>query len=184
MLPVSINIATSNLEDDDFVEDITAALQRHVIAPAMLELEVTETAMMENSVLALARLETLATMGIRIAIDDFGTGHSSLAYLQTLPASVVKIDKSFVDALGTDDERGETIIATMITLVGELGLQVVAEGVETEDALAILTRMGCDAVQGYLFARPMDPQDLPLWVTRFNATDGARQIQQADRAAA
>lgn len=179
VLPLSINIATSNLEDDDFVEQITAALARHAIPPAMLELEVTETAVMENSVLALARLEALAATGIRIAIDDFGTGHSSLAYLQTLPADVVKIDKSFVDALGADDGRGETIIATMITLISELGLRVVAEGVETADAVAMLTNMGCDEVQGYAFAPALEAGALLPWIAQFNGTAGAATIERA-----
>ena len=137
----------------------------------MLEVEVTESAMMENSAQSLARLEALAATGVRVAIDDFGTGHSSLAYLQTLPASVVKIDKSFVDPLDTDDARSRTVIATMISLSKKLGFRVVAEGVETVGAVDTLTRMACDEAQGYVFARPLEAQDVLPWIARFNGDD-------------
>ena len=170
MLPVSINIATSNLEERDFIASVEAALRTHAIPPELLELELTESAMMENSVIGLARLESLAAIGIRVAIDDFGTGHSSLAYLQTLPASVVKIDKTFVDPLGTaDDDRDRTLLQAMIGMSRELGFRVVAEGVETEDAANILTRMRCDEAQGFIFARPLEADDVAPWIGRFNA---------------
>ncbi len=170
-LPLSINISATNLDEDGLVAAIAAALDTHNVAPDMLEVEVTESAMMENSAQSLAKLEALAATGVRVAIDDFGTGHSSLAYLQTLPASVVKIDKSFVDPLDTDDARSRTVIATMISLSKKLGFRVVAEGVETVGAVDTLTRMACDEAQGYVFARPLEAQDVLPWIARFNGDD-------------
>ncbi len=167
-MPVSVNISTTNLEERGFIDRVEASLDAHGIDPAMLELEVTESAVMGNSVLALARLETLSARGVRIAIDDFGTGHSSLAYLHSLPADVVKIDKSFVDALGTDDDRGESMIAAIVALSRDLGLRVVAEGVETHGAADALARLGCDEAQGYVFARPLEADAVMPWMARFN----------------
>lgn len=167
-LPVSINISATNLDEDGLVAAIATALDTHGIASDMLEVEVTESAMMENSAQSLAKLEALAAIGVRVAIDDFGTGHSSLAYLQTLPASVVKIDKSFVDPLDTGDARSRTVIATMISLSKQLGFRVVAEGVESTTAADILTRMGCDEAQGFVFARPLEAEDVLPWIARFN----------------
>lgn len=129
----------------------------------MLELEVTESAVMEDSGQALAQLAALRAAGIRLAIDDFGTGYSSLAYLQKLPTQVVKIDQSFVYQLATS-ERERTLVRSMITLSHDLGYRVVAEGVEDAAALDILTEMGCDEAQGYFFARPLELPEFWRWL--------------------
>lgn len=156
-IQLSINISASNLVEPDFVEQIVELLKRHGVSPASLELELTESAIMSHPSKAQARLETISRNGIKLAIDDFGTGYSSLAYLQALPADVVKIDQTFVRSLFTD-ERKQILVKAMVALSHDLDYRVVAEGVETEEALGFLKAIGCDEAQGYLFARPM-PQD-------------------------
>lgn len=162
-ITLSLNVSATNLEETDFVERVQLYLLKHRVPPAMLELEITESAVMEKSGLALSQLAALDAAGIRIAIDDFGTGYSSLAYLQRLPAKVVKIDRSFVLDLETG-ERERALVRSMISLSHDLGYRVVAEGVETAAAGNILKDMGCDEAQGYYFAYPMEADDLPAWL--------------------
>jgi len=164
-LQMSVNISAANLLEPGFVESVMGLLRTHALAPAWLELEVTESAIMENQGAALRTLAALDQAGVRLAIDDFGTGYSSLSYLQSIPAHVVKIDQSFVRKLDID-ERDRTLVKTMITLSHELGFRVVAEGIETETASDALLRLGCDEGQGYLFARPLAPEDLAAWCAR------------------
>lgn len=162
-LQLSINVSAANLEEVDFVERVQLYLLKHRVRPEFLELEVTESAMMCDPVIALARLRALADLGIRIALDDFGTGHSSLAYLQRLPISVVKIDRSFVQSLDHDAEQARILVRTMIQLSHGLGHRVVAEGVETADTAQILNGLGCDEAQGYHYARPLEQADFERW---------------------
>ncbi len=163
-ITLSLNVSATNLEETDFVERVQLYLLKHRVPPAMLELEITESAVMEKSGLALSQLAALDAAGIRIAIDDFGTGYSSLAYLQRLPAKVVKIDRSFVLDLETG-ERERALVRSMISLSHDLGYQVVAEGVETAAAAQILADMGCDEAQGYYFAYPMEANDFVAWLS-------------------
>jgi len=165
LVPMSVNISAVNLAEDDFVERVTLALARHEIEPAMLELEVTESAIMRDPDSALLKLEALANIGITLSIDDFGTGYSSLSYLQKLPTTVVKIDQSFVRGLSTD-ERGRSLVQSMITLSHDLGYRVVAEGVESVDVMDMLTDMGCEEAQGYLFAKPLTAQQFADWTSQ------------------
>jgi EAL domain-containing protein (putative c-di-GMP-specific phosphodiesterase class I) len=127
-----------------------------------LEIELTETAIMDQRKQALAMLDELAETGVRLAIDDFGTGHSSLAYLQRLPAHVMKIDQTFVRDL---HETGPqfALLEMMVGLAHRLGFRVVAEGVETREVAAILTKVGCEEGQGFLFSRPIDAADFSRW---------------------
>lgn len=159
---LSINVSAANLMETDFAEQVQLCLLKHRIVPAMLELEVTESAVMENAAQAMDQLTALDAAGIRLAIDDFGTGYSSLAYLQRLPAKVVKIDQSFVRDLEAG-ERERTLVRSMISLSHDLGYRVVAEGVETAAAADMLTEMGCDEAQGFFFARPLELQDFEQW---------------------
>lgn len=129
----------------------------------MLELEVAESAMMDGSGKAMDQLTVLEKAGVPLAIDDFGTGYSSLAYLQRLPTKVVKIDQSFVRRL-MNGEREQTLVGSMISLSHDLGYRVVAEGIETLEAADLLTEMGCDERQGYLFARLMEVVAFEHWV--------------------
>jgi EAL domain-containing protein (putative c-di-GMP-specific phosphodiesterase class I) len=124
---------------------------------------------MEDPERAIGKLRALADAGITLAIDDFGTGHSSLAYLQQLPARVVKIDRSFVGACATD-ARQRSLVATMVSLSHDLGYRVVAEGVETPDSVDLLQRLGCDEAQGYHYARPLEPADFAVWMAARSAS--------------
>ncbi|HEX8612109.1 MAG TPA: sensor domain-containing phosphodiesterase [Telluria sp.] len=171
-LQMSVNVSAANLLEADFVSTVTALLNQHHMAPGWLELEVTESAIMENQGTALATLAALDQAGVRLAIDDFGTGYSSLSYLQSMPAHVVKIDQSFVRNMA-GGERNRTLVNTMISLSHELGFRVVAEGIETDDVRQLLHDQGCDEGQGYLFARPLAPDELFAWCAREQAVQAA-----------
>jgi EAL domain-containing protein (putative c-di-GMP-specific phosphodiesterase class I)/GGDEF domain-containing protein len=173
-MPVSVNVSAANLEDQQFAEHVMLALMRHGIVPSMLELEVTESAIMKDTGAALKTLHALCDAGIKLSIDDFGTGYSSLSYLQTLPTKVVKIDQSFIRNLDAD-ERGQNLVRSMITLSHDLGYQVVAEGVETGAVRDLLTEMACDEAQGYLFAKPLPAEDFAQWAQ----SDGWREVAAA-----
>ncbi|AUW59342.1 sensor domain-containing phosphodiesterase [Sphingobium sp. SCG-1] len=162
-VPLSINISAANLEEPDFAMRVQLYLLKHNVRSEMLELELTESAIMEHPEHALQQMNALKEAGVKIAIDDFGTGHSSLAYLQRLPADVVKIDQSFVRDI-TNGEREAQLVRSMISLSHGLGFRVVAEGVETAGVLDALRGMDCDEVQGYLFARPMETARFAPWL--------------------
>ncbi|MDQ1426101.1 MAG: hypothetical protein QOD72_3599, partial [Acidimicrobiaceae bacterium] len=140
-----------------------------------LVLEVTESTVMEDLDTALARLQALKDLGLRLAVDDFGTGYSSLSYLRNLPVDVVKIDKSFVDRM-TQDPEGAAMVRSVIDLSTALGLTSIAEGVEQDDQLALLDELGCHSVQGYLFAKPMPGNEFAAALTQFR-TDAQRHSQ-------
>ncbi|WP_424136214.1 putative bifunctional diguanylate cyclase/phosphodiesterase [Roseomonas chloroacetimidivorans] len=161
-LQISVNVSAVNLLEPDFVERAISGLAHHSLAANCLELEVTESALMEDASRSIATLEAIARAGIRLAIDDFGTGYSSLSYLQRIPAHVVKIDQSFLRDIVTD-ERKRALVATMIELSHKLGYRMVAEGIETLQALALIEKTTCDEAQGYLFGRPMDASDFVAW---------------------
>lgn len=162
VVPISVNVAAANLEEDDFVEQVMLALLRNGIRPAMLELEITEGSIMKDGDKALAKLRALSDAGVRLSIDDFGTGYSSLSYLQTLPASIVKIDQSFVKQMHKN-ARDRSLVQSMVSLSRDLGYRVVAEGVETVEARDILVAMDCDEAQGYLFAKPLPAAEFEQW---------------------
>jgi len=162
-LQVAVNVSAVNLEETDFCERVLMQLQRQGLPPSSLAIELTESALMRKPKVAQATLERLSDAGVQLAIDDFGTGYSSLSYLQSLPANVVKIDQSFMRDIGRD-ERQRALVATMIKLSHDLGHKVVAEGVETVEVEDFLRAAGCDQVQGYLHARPLDPNALAAWL--------------------
>jgi len=164
-LPISIsmNLSVRDLQDPylaDAVDEQLAALQ---ISPRWLELEITESAVMTDPDRAFEVLTRLSLMGLRIAIDDFGTGYSSLSYLKKLPVSTIKIDKSFVLGM-TRNENDAAIVRTSIDLGHNLGLEVVAEGVETEDVLKRLSELGCDTAQGHYISRPLSAAEFTEWL--------------------
>ncbi|WP_432380410.1 putative bifunctional diguanylate cyclase/phosphodiesterase [Duganella sp. P38] len=154
---VSVNVSAANLTEDDFAASVATALARHHLPPDCLELEITESAIMEQPAKAHATLAQIAALGVGLAIDDFGTGYSSLSYLQKMPADVVKIDQSFIREL-EHDARQQALVTAMITLSQDLGHRVVAEGVESEAVLDFLRRAGCEEAQGYLFAAPLEAE--------------------------
>ena len=162
-LDLSVNVSAANLEESDFAAQVQLLLLNYRIRPERLELEVTESAVMANAQRALRQLEVLDGAGVRVAIDDFGTGYSSLAYLQRLPAKVVKIDRTFVRRL-PEEERARTLVCSMVSLSHDLGYRVVAEGVETADALQLLGAIGCDEAQGNYLARPMELDAFERWL--------------------
>ncbi|MDH3325962.1 MAG: EAL domain-containing protein [Gammaproteobacteria bacterium] len=151
---VSINLSMANLSDLSFADEILAILNQHSISSGRLKLEVTETALMEEPENVIKALHRLNAMGLRISIDDFGIGYSSLTYLQQLPVSELKIDKSFGQSL-ISDPNSVVIVRSTIDLAHKLGLRVVAEGVENKETLDLLEKLGCDAVQGFYLGKPM-----------------------------
>ncbi len=153
-LRMAINVSPRQLRRRDFCEMVAGALADSGLAPELLELEITESAVMENPQEAIGILEILGRMGVTLAIDDFGTGYSSLAYLKLFPIDHLKIDRSFVRDI-EHDLNDRAIALGTIALAHSLGLKVIAEGVETADQLALLAGNGCDEVQGYLFSQPL-----------------------------
>lgn len=157
-LRVAVNVSTLQFERQDWMDTISEALRKSGVPPSCLELELTESVVMKNCERAASRLTELRALGVSSAIDDFGTGYSSLKYLQNLPIDTLKIDQSFIRNLdpSSDVQSGNgAIVQAIVTLAQQLGLRVVAEGVETDEELEVLRRLGCDFVQGYLFSRPM-----------------------------
>ncbi|POR41082.1 EAL domain-containing protein [Methylobacterium sp. V23] len=161
-LVLSVNVSAGNLKEADFVDRVLGLLARHSVPAHHLELEVTESAVMEDAGHALEQLQRLSSAGIRLAIDDFGTGYSSLSYLQALPFDVVKIDRSFIAGC-SEGARQRSLVATMITLSHDLGYRVVAEGIETQETADLILGMGCDESQGYFFGRPMQAEAFKSW---------------------
>ena len=156
---VKVNLSARQIEHPDLVETVQRALVGSGLEPAHLTLEITESALMHDARSTLRVLQALKDLGVSLAIDDFGTGYSSLSYLRRFPLDVLKIDKSFIAELGVTS-GGADIVAAVIGLAHSLGLEVVAEGVETESQLRELERLGCDFAQGYLFSRPVPAGDL------------------------
>ncbi|WP_416397234.1 putative bifunctional diguanylate cyclase/phosphodiesterase [Allohahella sp. A8] len=154
VVPVSINISGIHLNTRTIVEEFRAGLQHHRIQPQLVELEVTESIMVDGMSKAFKNLTDLRDMGIRVAIDDFGTGYSSLSYLKNLPADCLKIDRSFVQSI-TSDPTAEAIARAIITVGHDVNLHVIAEGAETAEQLEKLTELGCDSVQGYFTGKPV-----------------------------
>jgi EAL domain-containing protein (putative c-di-GMP-specific phosphodiesterase class I) len=172
---VAINLSAQHLREPDLAHRIGQALSRNRIEPGRLTCEITETLAMENTQATQATLAQLGLLGVHLSIDDFGTGYSSLAYLRRLPAKEVKIDRSFVmDLERSGDARA--VVDAVVKLAHALGKRVVAEGVETVKQRRILTEMGCDELQGYLFAAPMTAGDLLQWAldARNNDEDAFR----------
>ena len=161
---VAVNVTGRDLLDLRFPEEVAEAIARAGTAPEALELEITESTIMTDAARARSVLVQLSELGVRLAIDDFGSGHSSLGYLKRLPIDVLKIDRSFVINMadGSDDA---VIVRSTIDLGHNLGLEVVAEGVETQEALARLAELGCDTVQGYFLGRPQ-PTEAVEWIVR------------------
>jgi diguanylate cyclase (GGDEF)-like protein len=159
LLPVSINVSPCQFNRTDVVADIQAALERYDLPGALLEVEVTESAIMEQPEMAREKLLPLRALGVRIAIDDFGTGYSSLAHLKSLDVDVLKIDRSFIADI-TNTAGARALVGAVITLAAALGIEVIAEGVETSGQLDFLTSVGCDRIQGFLFSKPVEAGDV------------------------
>ncbi len=166
---VAVNISGHQMRQDDLVQHIVAAVKKHHIQPERLTCEITESVAMEDTAHTREAFEKLRRAGLHVSIDDFGTGHSSLAALRKLPAAELKIDRAFVTDLATS-EQARGIAKAIVQMAHTLGLRVVAEGVETEAQRDLLVGLGCDELQGYLFARPMSAASLALWADNDGAS--------------
>ena len=177
-LRLSVNLSTRDLLDLDLPQKFAALLARHGVPAAAFCLEITESAIMDDPQRALATLDALSAMGFKLSIDDFGTGYSSLAYLKRLPVDELKIDQSFVRNMQSDRDD-EMIVRSTIDLAHNLGIMVVAEGVETAEAWNLLRELKCDQAQGYHMGRPMPVGDFSAWTASWGVrresgdTDGA-----------
>lgn len=160
---VSVNLAPRQLEHEHLLEDVKSALAQSGLAPQLLVLEITESQMMRAPETAHATLQALRQVGVRVAIDDFGTGYSSLSQLQFFPVDELKIDRTFVARMD-DGEREASFVRTMITLAHSLGVDVVAEGIERSTQQAVLTQLGCNAGQGFLFSHPLAINDALMYL--------------------
>jgi len=162
-LPISVNCSARNLLEEDLPGTIQSKLNAHGLAPDRLLLEITETAIIEDPEGALEVLTMLASIGVQISIDDFGTGYSSLEHLIKLPATELKIDRSFVLGIGKD-KGNAVVVRSTIDLAHNLGMKAVAEGVDSEEVWELLRELGCDMSQGFLFSRPIAAEDFARWL--------------------
>lgn len=166
---ISINLSPRQLLYNGFFESLMASLANYQIEPSALELEITETSVLENPLASIAVLQRLKDAGFHIAMDDFGTGYSSLEYLHRLPIDKLKIDRSFVVDLDKQEKSG-VIVQMIIAMANSLELMVIAEGVETVGEARLLCHQGCRQIQGYLFARPMEPEELQRFISQWPST--------------
>jgi EAL domain-containing protein (putative c-di-GMP-specific phosphodiesterase class I) len=153
-LPVAVNISSLQFVRDGFLDDVRRVLKETGISPRLLELEVTESVLLDGTAPVIELMKTLKILGVRLVLDDFGTGYSSLSYLRDLPVHKVKLDRSFVEKTATD-HRIAAIVQGVITMAHHMDMTVVAEGIETREQQEDLVQRHCDILQGYLFARPM-----------------------------
>ena len=159
---ISINISVRNLEESNFADTLEAMLDRHNVEARSIQIEFTESVLVSYSARALDQLGALKRMGVSIAIDDFGTGYSGLSYLQQLPASVLKIDQSFIKSLAVS-AHDQKLVRGIISMAHDLGYRVVAEGIENNEAYDMLASWDCDEAQGYLIAHPLAPAMMDKW---------------------
>ncbi|MBA3431393.1 MAG: EAL domain-containing protein [Actinobacteria bacterium] len=184
-LDLSINLSAKELEKPTVGEEIAEVLAQTDVDPSKLTLEITETSLMRDTKVALSALTDLKALDVRIAIDDFGTGYSSLSYLERFPIDVLKIDKSFIDTMGKDPK--DTLLAQAVVKIGEaLGLTTIAEGIEHLDQLVELRKLNCDMGQGYLFAKPLRPEEVDTLLVegagRIGLLEGSRRAEPSSDA--
>jgi len=162
-MQVSVNVSVTDIQDLAFPDLVAESLVRAGVEPELLELEITETGIMVEPKRAIAVITRLSEMGVQVAIDDFGTGYSSMAYLRKLPIARIKVDKSFVRDM-LSNKNDDVIVRTIIGLGHNLGLSVVAEGVESAGIWERLRTLECDSAQGYGLSRPIPADQLERWV--------------------
>ena len=168
---IAVNISAVQFRQKDFTEVVLRVLADTGISPSCLELEVTESVVMQDVESAVEKMRILGAHGIKIAIDDFGTGYSSLSYLRQFHVDRLKIDQSFIDDL-PDSTDAEAIIRAIVAMGRSLGLHVIAEGVETEVQAQFLQSIECDESQGYLYAKPMMAREFEAWLTDWKSAGG------------
>jgi EAL domain-containing protein (putative c-di-GMP-specific phosphodiesterase class I) len=172
-MAVSVNVSTHQLMSPGFVDIVATVLASSHSLAGCLTLEMTESMYVTDSLRALMVLKDLKALGVKLALDDFGTGYSSLSYLLDFPVDIVKIDRRFVEGLGRD-HANQAIVTAIIQLAHDLGVTVVAEGVETVEQHRVLAGLGCDFCQGFYFARPMHPANIGTLIE--HRADGANQL--------
>jgi diguanylate cyclase (GGDEF)-like protein len=172
-LAVAVNLSMRNLLDSQLPAELSTLVRTLGLTPDCLELEITESMLMSDPERIMRVCNSLRRHGFKLTVDDFGTGYSSLAYLQRLPVTALKVDKSFVTAMDTEDGDSATIVRSTVDLAHNLGLAVVAEGVESEATYNRLASLGCDMVQGFLISRPMPQEQLLGWLDRHAAEESS-----------
>jgi predicted signal transduction protein with EAL and GGDEF domain len=170
-LRVAVNVSAQQLVHPNWVRQVREVLDMTGLAPERLELELTETALIDNTAAAMSAIVRLRALGVRVALDDFGTGYSSLAYLRRFPFDKIKIDQSFVVGI-TRDPQALAIVTAVARLASALDLEVTAEGVENNDQTRLLRELGCTSLQGYLFAQPMTEENMRQYVATEYAVAG------------
>jgi len=163
---IATNLSMQDLQDDEFADQIPGLLASYGVSPSQIGLEVTETAIMSNASHVIDTIKSMRKMGLWISIDDFGTGYSSLAYLKNLPVNEIKIDRSFVTNM-SEDNHDTIIVRSVIDLAHNLGLQVVAEGVENRKTKEMLDTFKCDTAQGYYISKPVSPVEFKSWMSKY-----------------
>lgn len=171
---IAINLSPIQFRDQGLIDGILSTLSEFQLSPSLFELEITETTLMQDGELTLATLEQLEALGFHLSIDDFGTGYSSLAYLKRFPVHTLKIDRTFVTDM-THGINDLAIVSAIIGLARNLGLNVIAEGVETSEQFKALDGLGCDYVQGYLLSRPLPPEGLREYANRLTSEKASPQ---------
>ena len=155
---LSVNVSVRHLMKNNFIENIKNIIASHNIAPERIEIEITESIMIDSAEKALQRIDEIKSMGMKVAIDDFGTGYSSLSYLKDFPSDMLKIDKSFIDQMNLS-ESSRQYVAMIISIGHILDLKVISEGVESADQVDVLKNIGCDYIQGFVWGKPMPPEE-------------------------
>lgn len=168
---MSVNVSSIQFEDRGFMKTVTKALNESGANSSQLELEITESLLLNSIEETSSMLAAFKRMNIKVSIDDFGTGYSSLSYLRKLPIDTLKIDKSFIDVV-TEDANGKNIVNTIINLAHTLNLTVIAEGVEYTEQLDYLKTQECDCIQGYLFSKPLDGEDIISLIHEIMGNEG------------
>lgn len=164
-LLMSLNVSAIQYKQPDFIDNVLAILNKYNVSPNDVELEITESILIDDFKEITAKLSALRDTGIKISMDDFGTGYSSLSYLKGLPIDTLKIDKSFIDTV-TTDENSRIITETIVYMIKKLGLESIAEGVETKEQYEYLKSIDCDNIQGFYFGRPMPPEEIEKMIEK------------------
>ena len=157
-ITMSVNVSVRHLMKNNFIDDIKRLLRNYNVSPSIIEIEITESIMIDSAENALQRIDELKQLGFKVAIDDFGTGYSSLSYLNSFPTDMLKIDKSFIENMNLN-ESSKQYVAMIISIGHTLDLKVISEGVESDDQVKVLKSIGCDYIQGYVWGKPMPLED-------------------------
>ncbi len=177
LLSLSVNLSAKQMSQTDLADQVKRALEANRLKPHCLKLEITESVVMENAEAATTMFRQLRALGVQLSIDDFGTGYSSLSYLHRFPVNYLKIDRSFVSRM-TDENDNAEIVRTIVTLARNLGMEVIAEGVETQEQHEQLKALGCEYGQGYLFSRPVDTAAVPALLAKELAREAGLNLPE------